>query len=368
MKTEQKLIAAGALLVALLGGYYLVRQGKEKDAQAHTVKSAKDLPKIAVEKDKADKITKLAIKSKEHGEVVLEKKADKWRVTKPVDAPAAQGSIDGVLNALKEIKLTKVINEKADDKVLERNELDEKSATHVQAFAGEEKLFDVSFGKSGSGGNATKLSGNPTVFAASGYSAFTFAKETKSWRDTQILKFEDGNVIALEVENKKGKFSFTKNGDKWAGSFYPRDEKKGDLAEKAAKWERFDEAKVKDMLVAYKSLMATDFAKDKADTGIDKAVEEGGVIRVKFKDGNGDFTVKVGKKQEGDNRYLAKDGGDGTVFVVTNWSTDWATADLEKFSKPEEKKDDKKDDKKDKKDDKKDKGKDDGHGDEGHDH
>jgi hypothetical protein len=347
MKTEQKLAVSGALLVALCGGYYVMRQGKDKDAQAHTVTAAKDLPKIGVAKDKAAKATKLVVKSKDKEEVVLEKKGEHWRLSKPLDAAAQDSNVTSILDSLEKLELTTQIAGDADDKTLEKYELDDKNATHVQVYAGEDKLVDMLFGKSGSRGQTARKAGEKTVYAAKGYQSFLFQKETKNWRDTDVVKFEDANVVAVEVENKNGKFSFTKNGEKWGGSFYERDAKKG-LAEKAAKWERFDEAKVKDLLIAYKQLKAVDFAKDKDDTGIDKAAEEGGVIRVKMKDGNGDFTVKVGKKQENDNRFLVKEGGDGTVYVVSSWSANWAVADKEKFSKPEEKKDDKKGDKKDK--------------------
>ena len=347
MKTEQKLVVSGVVLVALLGGYYAVRQGKDKDAQAHTVSAAKDLKKIAVDKEKGAKVTKLVIKSKDHDEVTLEKKDGKWRLTKPIDAPAGSSNVDSILTNLEKIELGSVISDKADDKTFEKYELDGKNATHVQVFTGGDNVFDAYFGKSGSRGQTARIAGDNAVYAAKGYSSYLFAKETKNWRDTDVAKFEDGNVIALEIDNKKGKFSFTKNGEKWGGAFYARDEKKGALADKASKWERFDEAKVKDMLTAFKNLKATDFAKEKDDTGIEKAVDEGGVVRVKFKDGNGDFTVKVGKKQEGTNRFLLKEGGDGTIFVVSNWTADWATADMEKFSKPDEKAKDK--DKKDKK-------------------
>ncbi len=369
MKTEQKLAVSGVLLIGLCGGYYMMRQGKDKDAQAHTVTAAKDVPKIGVAKDKAGKATKLAVKTKVNDkpvEVELEKKGDHWRLTKPLDAPAQDSNVTSILDSLEKLELTTVIAADADDKTIEKYDLDDKSATHVQVFAGGDKLFDAFFGKSGSRGQTARLADGKTVYAAKGYSSYLYQKEVKSWRDTDVVKFEDANVVAVEVENKNGKFSFTKNADKWAGAFYERDPKKG-LAEKPAEWKRFDEGKVKDLLVSYKQLKAVDFAKDKDDTGIDRAVEEGGVIRVKMKDGNGDFTVKVGKKQENDNRFLVKVAAaagaaageangqaDATVFVVSSWSANWAVADQEKFSKPEEKKDDKKDkkgDKKDKKDD-----------------
>jgi hypothetical protein len=43
----------------------------------------------------------------------------------------------------------------------------------------------------------------------------------------------------------------------------------------------------------------------------------------------------VGKTQEGSNRYVAKSGSD-TVYVISSWAADWATAEPSKFEKPPE--------------------------------
>lgn len=337
MKTERKLIVSGVLLAALVGGAFFLNQKKKKDVEKHAAVATDSLPKIALEKAK---VTRLVVKSKDHEEIVLEKKDDKWRVTKPLDALASATTVDSVLNNLEKLSVTSVISANADDTTYAKYELDEKHATHVQAFAGSEALLDMSFGKGGSRGTMSRIGAEAKVYGIDGYSTFLYGKDVGGWRDKDILKFEDGNAIAIEVENKNGRFSFTKNADKWGGAFYARDAKKGTLEAKPAKWEKFDEAKVKDMLTAYKNLVATDFAKAGDDTGIDKAVDEGGLVRFKFKDGNGDFALKIGKIQQGENRYLAKDGGDGTVFVVSSWTSRWAVGKMDQFSKTEENKKD----------------------------
>ncbi|MFP6686425.1 MAG: DUF4340 domain-containing protein, partial [Polyangiaceae bacterium] len=66
------------------------------------------------------------------------------------------------------------------------------------------------------------------------------------------------------------------------------------------------------------------------------APKTGGVVRIKLKDDAGDYTLRVGKAQEGSNRYLAKDGSD-TVYVISSWASDWATAEPAKFEKIEAK-------------------------------
>ncbi len=142
------------------------------------------------------------------------------------------------------------------------------------------------------------------------------------------------------MENKNGLFSFSKNDDKWAGTFTPRE--KGKLGKPAKKWEKFDEAKVKDLLRAYKNLNAEDFGDEKSDTGLDAAAEHGGVMKIKLKDNAGDITIKVGKTSKGSSRFAVKDGGDGTIYVLSSWSADWAVAEPKKFEKADDKKGDKK--------------------------
>jgi len=187
-----------------------------------------------------------------------------------------------------------------------------------------------------------RVGGKDGVYVVSGYSSYLYAREPKNWRETQILKFEDANAIQVEVTNENGQFSFSKNDEKWSGSFAKRD-KDGKLGKPGKEWKRFDENKVKDMLRAYKSLNAEDFGTEKelADSGVNEAEKAGGVVHIKLKDNAGDLTIKVGKVSKGSSRWATKEGGDGTLYALSSWSADWATAKPEKFEKPDEKKGDK---------------------------
>ncbi len=346
MKQEHKLYAGVAILVALGIGVYTARSGARKEAEQHHVTAAADLPTVKLSKEDADKITKFVIKNADKGEVTLQKKGDNWELTKPLSAPANQANIKSLVENIQKIELSALIAQGTE--TYKKYELDGEKSVHAQAFKGDEKVLDVFFGKSGSRGQMARVAGTDAVYAAKGYSSYQWAREIKNWRDTEILKFEDGNAISVEIENPNGKFSFTKQDDEWAGSFYPRGDN-GKLAAKAKDWELFDGGKVKNMLRAYKNLKASDFAEKGADTGVDEPLTHGGVVRIKLKDDTGDFTVKLGKTQEGSNRYAVQEGGDGTVYVVSSWAADWATAEAEKYQKAEEK-----DDGKDKGDDKKD--------------
>ena len=348
MKTEHRIYAALGILAVLAGGLYVTTQDKKKQLAEHTVTAASaDLPALGVAKDDTDKVTKVELTTVDKDDktkktkVTLEKKGEDWQMTEPVVAKANASNVKSLVDNLKELKTKDVIDRTAASYA--QYELTDDKAVHVVAFKGADKAIDVYFGKSGSRGQMARIGGKDGAYIAGGYSAYLYTREVKHWRETAILKFEDANAIQVEVVNKNGLFSFSKNGEKWSSTLTLR-EKDGKLGKPEKEWKKFDEAKVKDLLRAYKGLNAEDFgeAKDKAGSGVESAETDGGVVRIKLKDGAGDITVKVGKVAKGTSRWAWKEGGD-TLYSVSSWSADWATGDKAKFEKSDDKK---KDDKK----------------------
>lgn len=335
MKTEHRIYIALAILALLGVGLFVTQKKQKTELTEHSVTAATaDLPKIGVSKEDTEKVTRITIKNADKSDVTLEKKGDTWEVTKPVSAKANAANVRSLLDNLKELKLKEVIDRTA--ATYGQYELADEKALHIVAFKGEEKALDVFFGKSGSRGQMARVEGKDGVFVAGGYSSYLYTREAKNWRETSVLKFEDENAIQVEVENKNGLFSFSKNGDKWAGTFSSRD-KDGKVGKPEKKWDKYDESKVKDLLRAYKSLSAEDFGDEKSDTGLDAAAKNGGVIKIKLKDNAGDITINVGKTSKASSRFATKEGGDGTIYVLSSWAADWAVADPKKFEKTEAK-------------------------------
>jgi hypothetical protein len=349
MNTQQRIYAALVLLALGAGGIYLTSQDKQKQVKAHSVTAASaDLPSIGVPKDDGDKITKIELvtpdkddKAKKN-KVTLEKKGEEWMLTAPVTAKANASNVKSLVDNLKDLKVKEQIERTGSS--YDAYDLSDDKAVHVVAYKGDAKAVDLFFGKSGSRGQMARVGGKEGVFTTGGYSSYLYNREVKNWRETSILKFEDANAIQVEVLNKNGLFSFSKNGEKWSASLTKRD-KEGKLDKAEKEWKKFDEGKVKDLLRAFKALSAEDFgeAKDKADSGVDSAEKDGGIVKIKLKDGAGDLVMKIGKVQKGTSRWAWKDGGD-TLFAVSSWTADWATAEASKFEKSDDKK---KDDKKD---------------------
>lgn len=327
MQTEKKIYIALGVLVVLVGLVYLQLNRSKKDAAAHTepaAASSASFPEIKLPADDVDKITKVQVKNGEKGSITLEKDGDKWNVTAPVKAPANASYVKQMLDNMKELKIKDVINDtpQAAD-MYKEYQLEAEKAVHVEAFKGADKAFDMYFGKSGSRGQMGRLAAKPTIWVINGYSSYQYAREVKDWRNKEMFKFEDANVVSIALQNAEGDWSFSKNEDKWSGT----------LKKKAI--ERFDPEKVKSLLTAYKNLNAEDFADGKTDEemGLDKPEA---TITFELKDNAGKHTVKVGKTSTGSSRYARKEG-DATNYIMGSWAADWAVGKLDKFQKPEEK-------------------------------
>jgi hypothetical protein len=324
MKNEQKIYAAAGVLAVVLGGLYFVQKSDKDEMVMHTpgAASSASLPDVKLASDDADKITKIQIKNAGKGEVVLEKQGDAWKLTKPISYAANQQNVKSLLDNLKEIKIKDTIDSSKNQYAT--YEVDDDKSVHVQAFKGADKAIDLFFGKSGTRGQMTRLSDKDGIYVANGYSSYLYTRELKDWRDRDVMKFEDANVISVSLTNENGAFSFSKSDDKWTGTF------------KGKPISNFDPEKVKDLMRAYKSLTAEDFADDKGvtDTGLDKPA----VLSFSLKDNGGTQKISVGKTSSGSSRYAQKDGA-SNVVILSSYAADWAASAESKFQKPEEKKD-----------------------------
>ena len=312
--SRDKQIIIGVVVLAGLGGL-VYRQAQQDKKMGTAAAVQQELPSVAA----PDDLDKISITNGDKGEVVLEKKDDKWLVTKPVEAPANQENVKQLLSNLKELKAKETVATNVTDDLKKTYELDPSKAVRVVGYKGGEQKVDNTFGKWGGRGQMMMTGDKPNIYAASGYSSYLYTREVKNWRDTEIFRFDDANASQVTLENKAGVFSFTKGDKGWAATL------------KGQPLPRFDEEKVKDLLRNLHALNADDFADGKtpADTGLD-APEA--TITVQLKDNAGKYVLKVGKTQSGTARYARKEGSD-TIYVIPGWVADWAVADASKFQK-----------------------------------
>jgi hypothetical protein len=116
--SRDKQIVGG--LVVLVGLGALVWRQTKKDAQLGAPPTtAGDMPTISG----TDDIDKIDITNADKGEVVLEKKDDKWTVTLPVNAPANQQNVKSLIDNLKELKAKEVIADQGTDDLMKSYDL-----------------------------------------------------------------------------------------------------------------------------------------------------------------------------------------------------------------------------------------------------
>ena len=82
---------------------------------------------------------------------------------------------------------------------------------------------------------------------------------------------------------------------------------------------------------AYKALSAEEFGDDKtpAETGLDKPEA---TVAFTLKDNAGAPKVLLGKISTGTSHYAQREGSP-TIFTLSSWTSDWATAEASKFQK-----------------------------------
>jgi hypothetical protein len=336
MSTDKKLYAAIAVLAVLGGALFLTNKKEKEDHAAHTVAGQQaELPKVAITEEQTKGIDKIVISKPADGdggaasEVVLVKEGEDWKMKAPVEAAANQANVKSLLDNLKALKPGEMIDSGKGS--YDKYKVSDDKALHAVFTKGDTVILDAYFGESGGRGQMTRLAGKEGVFAMKGYSSYLYSRDVKGFRDLTIFKFEDTAVTSATIENEHGSFTFTKDGDKWIAKH------KAPKAAGAKELEKFDDAKLKDMLRAYKGLNADGFAekgKTAADLGLDKPVA---TVTFTLNDG-AKREVKVGANAEGSSRWVQATGHE-ELLSISSWAADWATAEPKKFQKAEEKKD-----------------------------
>jgi hypothetical protein len=339
MNAEIKLYAAVGVLAVLGGALFLTNKKQKEEEATYTLSGqSANLPKVAITDADVKAIDKIVLTKGADGDagagrtVELTKKDDTWRLTQPVEAAANDSNVKSLLENLKTLKVSEVIDPgKAS---YDQYKVSDGKGLHVVFTKGGATVLDAWFGENGGRGQMARLAGHDGVYAVKGYSSYLYDRDVKGWRDSTIFKFEDTAVNAVTIDNEHANFAFTKTGDKWSAKY--KEQKSG----VAKDLERFDDGKLKDMLRAYKGLSADGFAdkgKTAADLGLDKP---SATVVITLNDG-AKREVKVGSTAEGSSRWVQASGVNDFVSI-SSWAADWALAEEKKFQKADEaKKDDK---------------------------
>ncbi len=326
MDQQKKLYVAVGVL-AVLGVLLIVqRQSEQKDVAQHSILAA-NLPKIDISEESAKSIDRVVLvkpAEKDGGaseEIVLVKTGDEaWSLKKPTEAKANASNVKSLLENLSKLSLSELISPSKDE--YSQWGVSDDKALHASFYKGEESVFDVYFGENGSRGQMTRLGNQDGVYAIKGFSKWLYERDAKGWRDKSMLKFDDKEVVRVEIKNPNGIFTFDKAGESWTG-------KHGKQAASAKPIEKFQASKVDDLLRAYKALSAMDFGDGKPPGEVGLS-EPHATVTIELKGGTGLHVLKLGAVAEGSNRWAMTNGSD-QIYSVSSWSADWATADASKF-------------------------------------
>ncbi|MGC4063696.1 MAG: DUF4340 domain-containing protein [Polyangiaceae bacterium] len=352
MTTDKKLYVAAGVLAVLGAGLYFQKQAEKREEASYSYAAVSaNLPKLGLTDDQVKAIDGITIEQPagdagKPAKVVLKKTGEDWSLTEPLAAKANKSAIDGLLDNLKDLKVTEQISSSKDSYA--QYDLADGKALHVAVKQGDKTLADLYFGQGGSRGQMMRIEGKDGVFAVKGYSSYVYAKDLKGFRDLTVTKFEEDKVKSVSIENEHGTFEFIKtasaekSGEKkegeassasdanaWTGKF--KKAKGGSLAP----IERFEPAKVADVVRAFKSLTALDFGQNKqaADVGLDKPTA---TITIVLEDG-AHKVVRFGNTGSSSDRWAQVDGSN-ELYTIAQYTADWVTADVEKYQKPDDKK------------------------------
>ena len=335
LSTENKLYVSLAVLAVLGGALFLQSKKEKEEAASYTLSGqAAALPKLELSDDDLKKIDKITL-SKPAGDagaavdVELTKTGEDWKLTKPIEATANQANVKSLLDNLKSLKATELID--GTKASYAKFGVSDDKALHAVFSKGNGVALDLYFGDSGGRGQMTRIGGKEGVYATKGYSSFLYARDVKGWRDMAILKFEETDVASVNIDNANGSFAFGFDNGKTTKNEF----KKGNGGTSAA-IKNYDESKLVDLVRAYKALNADNFAdkgKTDADAGLDKPVA---TIVFTLKDG-AKRQVRFGGTSEGSSHW-AKVTGSEDIWSVSSWAVEWATADEKKFQKSDDKK------------------------------
>lgn len=313
---SSKVTGAIAVLVVLTG--LVIWQFNAEDAADQRAPSASvTLPKI--ERDAVDKLT---ITTPTHGTVELAKSGDTWNITSPLEFPAAQTTVDTVLDKLSELTAAGVAATRAENHA--QLEVDDEHALKVVASAGGTPVADLRIGVYRSGNTMVRVAGEDEVASVNGSIRFAFDKPLKEWRNRDVTKFETEKVQRATFESDKGTVVLDRDGETFK------------QAEGQTPIEEFDPVKAKSVVGSACTLRAVDFvaSPDLEALGLGEApkakvtLEVGGEAPEKV-------VILIGNKDE--NYYYAKRADSDVVYTVSNFMGERLSSGPDDFVKEDPK-------------------------------
>ncbi len=130
--------------------------------------------------------------------VVLERRANGWRVTSPVDAPASEPMVDAILGVLGELAVTPSAEAAPSHGVARQ------TAIEVAAWSGEERRSAFTLGAQRRGETSVTVPGDERLFVARGRCRRPFEAPLAELRDPVITDLDVAKVARVRFSNAAG--------------------------------------------------------------------------------------------------------------------------------------------------------------------
>lgn len=200
----RSLLAAAILLAALSGVVWWAKKHPQSDASLPATKALKviDVP--------SGQLQQITIAKKDAPPISLNHESGKWQITSPETLPADQDSVGSIASAMSPVNADSVVDDKAAE--LSRYGLATPSLK-VGYTLKDGKSDSISFGDDAPAGSLVYVrhGSDPKVYAVSSSAKTSFDKTVNDLRDKRLLTFNTDKLTSVEVDAKKGAFTFAKN-------------------------------------------------------------------------------------------------------------------------------------------------------------
>lgn len=167
--------------------------------------------------------------------IELAKSDDGWTIGEK-RYKADTNTIDGLVNAVKNIRVLDTVAQAGSDAVDERYEIDKANAIVVKAYKGNELVRTLTIGKTSSTGSQSyvTLDDKKDIYLVSGMLHDTFKKDVAALRSKSVYTVDSSDLTAVSESMGSTVLSIVKSGDPaaWTGSGGAASVD----AEKAASW------------------------------------------------------------------------------------------------------------------------------------
>jgi Domain of unknown function (DUF4340) len=228
-----------------------------------------------------------------------------WKITKPVEARADFGAVEGLIGRLQTAQMKSMVSEQAAPADLKKYGFDKPDAT-VNLTTGSARASLVVGGKADDNTVYVRDESRPAVMTMDKSLVDELKKNADEFRKKELFEFRSFNANRVEITRSGQTVAFEKS--------------KGQGENAPDVWKRVspttgdvDKEKIDSMLSRLSNMRAASFVASDAKTGLDKPAM---TVHVKFDDGKKEERVTFGKN--GDEVYASRPGEPGAAKADTS--------------------------------------------------